>query len=103
MPPVKLPLLRVVLIGLVLPVALAAFDRWLLAREYIGRRDAASVQAMLAFVLQVGLYGIVCGRFIEIGWLRWLLFAWCLLFTDLNAASSFAPELSQSLCTAQIG
>jgi hypothetical protein len=103
MPPTKLPLLRVMLIGLVLPVGVALLDRWLLARELSAGRHVASAQAMIAFVLQVGLYGILCGRLIELPWLRWFLFAWCLLFTDLNAASSLDDRIPQSLFTAQIG
>lgn len=98
-------MLRVVLVGLVVPVALALLDRWLLAREYLvlGRRNEASAQAMAAFVFQVGLFGVLCARLIHPAWLRWLLFGWCLLLTDLSAASSLSPELSQGLFTAQIG
>src|SRR4051812_5119679 len=103
MPPTKLPLVYVVEIGILLPVGLALVDHWLLAREYLGPRDTASIQAMAAFVLQVGLYGVLCGFLIEPPWLRWLLFAWCLLFTDLNAASSLNDRIPQSLFTAQIG
>jgi hypothetical protein len=104
MPPTeKLPFLRVVAIGLVLPILLSFIDSWLLSRELYAGREWASAQAMAIFVFQVGLYGVLCGRFIHPAWLRWLLFAWCLLFTDLTAASSFSPETAQSLFTAQIG
>src|SRR5262245_32399164 len=104
MPPAgRLPLLRVLVIGLFLPILLALVDNFLLARELYAGRDRASTQAMAAFVFQVGLFGVLCGRLIYPAWLRWVLFAWCLLFTDLTAASSLSPQIAQSLFTAQIG
>jgi hypothetical protein len=99
----KLPLLRVVLIGLALPILLSYVDNWLLGRELFAGRRWASTQAMAAFVFQVGLFGVLCGRLIDPAWLRWTLFSWCLLFTDLTAASSLSPDKAQSLFTAQIG
>ena len=105
--PAKPSLPRIILVGLVVPVLLALLDRWLLAREFkfvfISRREVAASQAMILFVLQVGLLGVLCGRLIHSPWLRWIIFGWCLLFTDLNAASSLVPEASQALFTAQIG
>src|SRR5262245_37590257 len=99
----KLPFFRVIAIGLVLPILLSLVDNWLLSRELFAGRDWASTQAMAAFVFQVGLFGVLCGRLIYPAWLRWVLFAWCLLFTDLTAASSLSPQIAQSLFTAQIG
>src|SRR5262245_55804591 len=99
----KLPFFRVIAIGLVLPILLSLVDNWLLSRELFAGRDWASTQAMAAFVFQVGLFGVLCGRLIYPAWLRWVLFAWCLLFTDLTAASSLSPHIAQSLFTAQIG
>src|SRR5262245_25008021 len=99
----KLPFLRVVAIGLILPILLSFVDNWLLSRELFAGREWASTQAMAGFVFQVGLFGVLCGRLIYPAWLRWVLFAWCLLFTDLTSASSLSPQISQSLFTAQIG
>jgi hypothetical protein len=104
MPPAgKFSLIRVVAIGLLLPILLAFVDNWLLTRELFTGRERASEQAMAAFVFQVGLFGVLCGRLLHPAWLRWVLFAWCLLFTDLTAASSLSPQIAQSLFTAQIG
>jgi len=94
---------RVIFVGLIVPILLALIDRWLLSREFSSRRDVAAFQAMAAFVIQVGLLGVLCARLIQPPWLRWVIYAWCLLFTDLNAMSSLVPELSQSLYTAQLG
>jgi hypothetical protein len=101
--PVRLSLGRVVLVGLILPVFLTFVDCWLLAREYQSHGDVAAAQAMAAYVLQVGLLGVLCGRLIEIPWLRWVIFGWCLLVTDLNAWSSLFPYIAEGLFTAQIG
>jgi hypothetical protein len=102
-PPERLPLIRVLFVGLVVPIVLSLVDQWLLSREYYGRRDVAAMQAMLGFVVQVGLLGVLCGRLIQPAWLRWVIYAWCLLLTDLNTLSSLKPETGQVLLTAQIG
>ena len=58
---------RAILIGIVIPVLIAITDRWLLAREMqpLGGQDIATAQAMAWFVLQVGMFGVLCGRFID--------------------------------------
>src|SRR6478752_5299441 len=91
------------LVGLVIPIAVALIDRWLLEREYHPGRDIASIQALAFFVFQVGLFGVLCARLIHPPWLLWLLFAWCLLLSDLNAITSLSSEISTSLLTGQIG
>lgn len=99
----KSDLRLILLVGLVLPIAVTLIDGWLLEREYHPGRDAASVQALAFFVFQVGLFGVLCARLIQPPWLLWLLFAWCLLLSDLNAITSLSIELGTSLLTGQIG
>src|SRR6478752_7261910 len=94
---------RIIFVGLIVPILLALLDRWLLSREFESRREVAAMQAMAAFVIQVGLIGVLVARLIEPAWLRWIIYGWCLLLTDLNAASSLVPETSEALFTAQLG
>jgi hypothetical protein len=50
----KVDLRLILLVALVVPIAVALIDRWLLEREYHPGRDVASLQAMTFFVFQVG-------------------------------------------------
>src|SRR5262245_32103599 len=102
-PSVRRSLGRMLLVGLVLPILLTCADWWLLSREYQSHGDWAAAQAMAAYVLQVGLIGVLCGRLIDIYWLRWVILGWCLLVTDLNAWSSLFPYIAEGLFSAQIG
>jgi hypothetical protein len=93
---------RVVVIGGVLPAVYVAIDTALASH--------ALLLLMAALTIEVGLTGVLCGRFIEPPWLRWLLYAWVWLLLDcmvipfalLNEDfSSF--QLPIALLSAQLG
>jgi hypothetical protein len=111
-----LPLVRLLLIGMAVPAACAALDHVLLSRLYGGTQHAlATVLTLAAFVVQIGLFGWLCGRWIDQPLLRWLIYGWCWVLVDLQtltAAAMAGPSyywgnmnrlLPSSLFVAQLG
>jgi len=112
----RLPLLRLILAGVILPALIAASNDYLLSSLVIGWRTGRGlmVVAMAALVVEIGLMGVVCGRWIDWPLLRWILYGWCWLVVDLQvllarqlAVENFfggtAAFLSGSLLAAQLG
>jgi hypothetical protein len=77
------------------------------------RSDWIITLTMATFILQIGVMGVLCGRWIDLEVMRWVLYLWCWLLIDFQAlvawvftdstswwGSSFQPA---SLFTAQLG
>lgn len=90
-PLLRVPISRLVFAGVLLPAAFVTLDRLLLdfvAGAY--RTDWIMAATMGVFVIQIGLMGVVCGRWIEWPALRWLLYAWCWLLIDFQILIAWA-------------
>jgi hypothetical protein len=77
----SLPLSRIFFVGAIVPSAFVSLDLWLIARMESGGAGAAAL-LLAAFVVQVGLLGILCGKFVEPAWLRWVIYAWGFALMD---------------------
>src|SRR5262245_63023926 len=86
-----LPMVRLLLVGAVVPAICVALDRLLLA-GIIGRDSEGGlmVLTLAAFVVQVGLFGVLCGRWIEQPLLRWIIYIWCWALIDLQTLTTAA-------------
>jgi hypothetical protein len=87
------PLFRLVVVGMLVPVMFATVDAWLLQRmQFAPSSTLGIVATMTVFVVQVGLLGWLCGRWIENPWWRWGLYCWGWILVDLQlfAAATFA-------------
>lgn len=86
--PIKLPLGRTIFVGVLVP----AFFVWLndrLHTQYsISDHFWISFQLLAACVVQVGIFGVLCGRLIEWPVLRWLIYGWCWLLVDIQFLSA---------------
>jgi hypothetical protein len=110
----RLPLVRLLLVGMLVPAVFSAVDHWLLSQmQYEPTRRHIGL-TLAAFVLQVGLLGWLCGRFLENPWWRWGLYLWGWVLVDLQLLSAgvFADSgrwwyraemLPSSLFAAQVG
>lgn len=106
-----LPIKPLLLVGVVVPAIFAAIDHWLLKLVDQNSSSPSEVAVFMAvLVLQIGLMGWLCGRFLESPW-RWCCYAWCWLLIDLQLFSATASISSQNggdmlpgaLYAAQIG
>jgi hypothetical protein len=88
------PLLRWILVGAVAPMVFVGIDDALLARLYRG--EEWLIATLIVFVVQVGAFGVLCGRFIDWPPMRWLIYGWCWLVVDLQLVTTAAllPGLS---------
>lgn len=104
-----LPLTRLVFVGAIVPAIFAVVDQWLMQRMFQAgpSRDLAAAELMAVLVVQVGLLGVLCGRMVEPGWLRWVIYGWGLVLMDLHviwlADSWTISLLRSSLLAAQVG
>ena len=114
--PNRLPLLRLLLAGMAVPAACAALDHALLTQLMMGTANGSvMVLTLAAFIFQVGLFGVMCGKFIDHPVLRWAIYIWCWVLVDLQcltAGSLAGPSyywgnmqrlLPTSLFNAQLG
>ncbi len=86
-----LPLVRLLIIGMAAPAACAALDQALLSQLDSGTQNSSlTVLTLTAFVVQVGLFGWLCGRWIESPLLRWLIYGWCWVLVDLQTLTAGA-------------
>jgi len=69
-------LVPLVLIRAVLPALFGLLDSWLLASWRL-------VPLMALLVVQIGIAGPLCARYIQPRWLLWLIYAWFWLIMDL--------------------
>ncbi len=103
----SLPLIRLVLLGTVVPAVFALLDQWLVQRAMASPKSQAAVDLMAALVVQTGVLGILCSRLIEPAWLRWGIYGWGLVLVDLNimwlAHSWELSLLRTSLLAGQVG
>lgn len=112
----RLPLVRLLLVGMLVPAAFSAVDYWLLSRLAENPSDEWHVGVtMAAFVVQVGLLGVLCGWLLGNKWWRWGVYLWGWLLIDLQVLSVLAfvagsgdwseseRMLTVSLLAAQIG
>ena len=80
-----LPLSRLLVVGVLVPAVCVAADHALLSRMMGHERETGLILLTLTvFVLQVGLFGVLCGRFIEQPLLRWIIYIWCWVLVDLQ-------------------
>src|SRR5262245_8240791 len=108
---------RLVVAGVLLPAAFVAIDHVLLdGVAGLWRTDGSATitLTMATFIVQIGVMGIICGRWPDLQWMRWVLYAWCWVLIDFQAIeawvytdatswwgrSSFQPA---SLFAAQLG
>jgi hypothetical protein len=120
MPPAEpkrpLPLVSLLLVGMVVPVVCSAVDHVLLSQMTSGVASGGTIVLTLAvFVFQIGLFGVLCGRWIAEPLLRWIIYLWCWVLVDLQiiTASALAGPsyywgnanrlLPSSLFNAQLG
>lgn len=105
---------RLLTAGALLPAIFVAIDSLLL--DCVSGRwqpDWTMTLTMSLLVVQIGVMGVLCGRWIELRSMRWILYLWCWLLIDFQAivawvytdqtswwGSSFQPA---SLFTAQLG
>jgi hypothetical protein len=112
----SLPLPQLIVAGVLLPALIAASNNYLLSSLATGWRTdrGLMVAAMAALVVEIGVIGIVCGRWIEWPMLRWLLYGWCWLLVDAqvllarqlaleNIFGGTAAFLTASVLAAQLG
>jgi hypothetical protein len=112
--PSRLPLIRLLIVGLVVPALFSSLDHGLLTSLQYWPSDTAHIAlTMGAFVVQIGLMGWLCGRWMENPWWRWGLYGWSWILLDLQLFSiaGFAGanywdnrgNLPSSLIAAQVG
>src|SRR5262245_37782044 len=104
---------RLAAIAILLPALFVAIDRLLLdALAGLWRTEWTMLLTMAIFILQIGLMGVVCARWIEWPLLRWLLYGWCWLLIDFQTliAWAFADQYwwgeafqASALLAAQLG
>jgi hypothetical protein len=84
-------LLRLLLVGVIVPAACASIDHALLSQLQTGGQSAAAILLLLAtFIAQVGLLGVLCGRLIDQPLLRWIIYGWCWVLVDLQTVTAAA-------------
>jgi hypothetical protein len=91
------PLRRLVVVGMLVPLLFSAVDSWLLRRMQFEPSSTLLVAVtMSVFVVQVGLLGWLCGRWIDHPWWRWGLYVWGWVLVDLQvfAAAGLADGAS---------
>src|SRR4029434_7297738 len=82
---------RLTAVALLLPALFVAIDRLLLdALAGLWRNEWTMLLTMAIFVIQIGLMGVVCGRWIDWPFLRWLLYGWCWLLIDFQTLIAWA-------------
>jgi len=108
----RLPLARLLLVGVLFPAIFSTLDHWLLSRILLELPSARHMALTMAtFVAQVGIMSWLCGRLLTNPLWRWGLYVWSWVLIDLQlfAASSFSGrwtdrgQLPASLFAAQIG
>ena len=109
----RLPLLRLLLVGALVPAVFALVDHSLLNQLQDGSPASGLVAlTMAAFVGQIALLGWLCGRLLSNPWWRWGLYLWGWVLVDLQLATvtifvrgswSVAGVLPGSLFAAQLG
>lgn len=119
MPPAEptrpLPLVSLLLVGMVVPAVCSAVDHVLLSQAAVGGSQVGMlILTLAAFIFQVGLFGLLCGR-LGLPFFRWLIYGWCWVLVDLQtlvAASNAGPSyywgnanrlLPSALFNAQLG
>jgi hypothetical protein len=76
---------RILPVAVLLPASFVAVDSFLLdALSGSWRTDWIMVLTMAAFIVQIGLMGVVCGRWIDHPALCWILYVWCWLLIDFQ-------------------
>jgi hypothetical protein len=112
--PARLPLARLLLVGMLVPAAMSGLDHWLLTRMQLRLTESHVALTMAAFVVQVGLLGWLSGTLLDNPWWRWGVYAWGWVLVDLQllSATVFADGgrwwshgrlLPGSLFAAQVG
>jgi hypothetical protein len=112
----RLPLARLVLVGIVVPTISVAVDHVLLAAAAASptQNGGLLILALAALIVQVGLFGVLCGR-LPVPVFRWVLYGWCWVLVDLQtlvAGANAGPSyywgnshrlLPSALFNAQLG
>jgi hypothetical protein len=103
---------RLAFFAVILPAALAVFDRWLLAGPPRILSTEEIVGTFAAFAIQVALLGWIVGRGLQNPVLRWTVFVWALLLINVQIISvalddqqweSPAKALAYAMLSAQAG
>jgi len=105
---------RLLTAGVIIPATFVALDHLLLdgIAGAWGTNWVVTL-TMAMFIVQIGLMGVLCGRWTDLGVMRWVLYIWCWFLIDFQVLvawvftdstswwdSSFQPA---SLFTAQLG
>src|SRR5262245_18311705 len=72
-----------IFVGVVVPAIFIGLDMGMLSLMH-ERAEDYLLHALLLFVVQVGVFGVLCGRLIEWPLLRWIIYGWCWLLTDVQ-------------------
>jgi len=105
---------RLVAAGVLLPAVFVAVDRALLdCVAGLWLTNWTVTLTMAVFIVQIGVMGVICGHWIDLQLMRWVLYVWCWVLIDFQAivawvftdatswwGSSFQPA---SLFAAQLG
>lgn len=86
--PIKLPLGRTIFVGVVVPAFFVWLNDRLLTQFSITETFWTSLQLLIVCVVQVGAFGLLCGKLIEWPVLRWLIYGWCWLLVDMQFLSA---------------
>ena len=85
----RLPLARLLLVGALVPCVFSAVDHWLLSRLAENPTDRLHIGlTMGAFVVQIGVLGILCGHWLDDPRWRWGVYLWGWLLIDVQLLSA---------------
>ena len=85
----RLPLARLLLVAVLVPVVFSAVDHWLLSRLSENPTDRLHIGlTMGAFVIQIGVLGVLCGRWLDDPRWRWGVYLWGWLLIDMQLVSA---------------
>ena len=88
---------RVIVVAILLPACCAALDHWLLSRHLSDQLNLPITASMLGvFVTQVGLLGVLCGRWIESPLLRGIVYTWCWVLIDMQTLTASVLTVDSS-------
>jgi len=102
--------IRLLLIAVALPAAIAGIDHWVLLSEYDRDWSQGTQYAIYSLLVgEVALLGLITGRLIDSTTLRWIVYIWTIALVDLlvfvaaNSRSATPDPVGYALFSAQIG
>jgi hypothetical protein len=89
---------RLLLVGVLLPAALAWANHLLLHSAQVSRWDGMRIAPVFGFyVLQIGCVGWAVAKYIQPWPLRWLIYGWTMLLTDLQLLVLVNSDFSDAI------